>query len=77
MTWEEGGSEINGQHFTVRGRKAEYNLHMPLLGTHQLENAAAAVAALEALDSQSIEVSSQAMEMGFGRGSWPCRMEIL
>ena len=77
VTWEEGGSEINGQHFIVRGRKAEYNLHMPLLGAHQLENAASAVAALEALDSQGIEVSSQAMEMGFGRVSWPCRMEIL
>jgi dihydrofolate synthase/folylpolyglutamate synthase len=50
---------------------------MPLLGTHQLENAASAVAALEALDSHGIEVSSQAMEMGFGRVSWPCRMEIL
>lgn len=77
VTWEEGSSGTDGQRFIVRGRKAEYNLHMPLLGSHQLENAACAVAALEALTSQGIEVSSQAMEVGFERVSWPCRMEIL
>ena len=50
---------------------------MPLLGFHQLENAALAVTALEALGSQGIEVPAQAMEAGFERVSWPCRMEVL
>ena len=77
VTWEEGRSGTDGQHFKVRGRNGEYELYMPLLGTHQLENAASAVAALEALGSQGIDVSAKAMEVGFEKVSWPCRMEIL
>jgi len=77
VTWEETGSGTDGQRFTVRGLNDEYRLHMPLLGSHQLENAASAVAALEALGSQGIQVSADAMEKGFERVSWPCRMEIL
>ena len=42
-----------------------------------MENAASAVAALEALSSQGIEVPESAMEIGFERVSWPCRMEVL
>jgi len=77
VTWEETGSGTDGQRFTVRGLRGEYHLHMPLLGSHQLENAAAAVAALEALASQGIDVPARAMETGFERVSWPCRMEVL
>ena len=77
VTWEEGRSGTDGQRFKVRGRNGEYELYMPLLGAHQLENAASAVAALEALGSQGIDVLAKAMEVGFEKVSWPCRMEIL
>ena len=77
VTWEEGRSGTDGQRFKVRGRNGEYELYMPLLGAHQLENAASAVAALEALGKQGIDVSAKAMEVGFEKVSWPCRMEIL
>jgi dihydrofolate synthase/folylpolyglutamate synthase len=77
VTWEEGHGGTDGQRFTIRGRSGEYDLQMPLLGDHQLENAASAVAALEALASQGIFVNSKAMEVGFERVSWPCRMEVL
>ena len=77
VTWEEGRSGADGQRFKVRGRNGEYELYMPLLGAHQLENAASAVAALEALGKQGIDVSAKAMEVGFEKVSWPCRMEIL
>ena len=77
VTWEEGRSGTDGQRFKVRGRNGEYELYMPLLGAHQLENAASAVAALEALGSQGIDVPAKAMEVGFEKVSWPCRMEIL
>jgi len=77
VTWEEGRTGTDGQHFKVRGRNGEYDLYMPLLGAHQLENAALAVAALEALGSQGIDVSAKAMEVGFENVSWPCRMEVL
>ena len=77
VTWEEGWSGTDGQRFTVKGRNDEYNLRMPLLGAHQLENASSAVAALEALASQGIDVPAKAMEVGFERVDWPCRMEVL
>lgn len=77
VTWEEGRTGTDGQRFKVRGRNGEYDLYMPLLGAHQLENAALAVAALEALGSQGIDVSAKAMEVGFENVSWPCRMEVL
>ena len=77
VTWEELGCDNDGQRFTVRGLNAEYHLQMPLLGSYQLENAALAVAALEALSSQGIQVPANAMEIGFERVRWPCRMEVL
>ena len=77
VTWEELGCDNDGQRFTVRGLDAEYHLQMPLLGSYQLENAALAVAALEALSSQGIQVPANAMEIGFERVRWPCRMEVL
>jgi dihydrofolate synthase/folylpolyglutamate synthase len=77
VTWEEGRTGTDGQRFKVRGRNGEYDLYMPLLGAHQLENGALAVAALEAFGSQGIDVSAKAMEVGFENVSWPCRMEVL
>ncbi|SUZ88060.1 uncharacterized protein METZ01_LOCUS40914, partial [marine metagenome] len=77
VTWEEGHFGADGQRFTVRGLRGEYELYMPLLGSHQLENAASAVAALEVLASQGLNVRPKALEVGFERVSWPCRMEVL
>ncbi len=77
VTWEEGESGVDGQQFKVRSLTRDYDLGIPLLGAYQLENAAAAVAALEALASQGIEVPLQAIKTGFRSVNWPCRMEVL
>ena len=77
ITWEGGPSTIDGQHLVVRGRLERYHLQIPLLGRHQLENAATAVAALEALRERGHAVLSGAMRNGFDLVSWPCRMEVL
>ena len=77
VTWEEGESGIDGQQFKVNGLSGDYDLKIPLLGAYQLENAAAAVAALEGLASQGIDVPNQAIESGFRGVNWPCRMEVL
>ena len=77
VTWEEGQFGTDGQSLKVRGRNGEYDLRIPLLGIHQLENAATAVAALEALRSHGIDVPVQAIKIGFERVNWPCRMEVL
>ncbi len=77
VTWEEIGRGPYGQSLTVRGRLDEYPLDIPLLGTHQLENAATAVAALEALSEQGYPIPKDAIARGFAAVQWPCRMEVL
>ena len=77
IIWEARESDLDGQRLHVRGRHGDYDLQIPLLGIHQQENAAAAVAALEALASQGLEVPPKAIESGFKSVSWPCRMEVL
>ena len=77
ITWEGGPADDTGQRLVVHGQLGTYQLWIPLLGTFQLENAAAAVAALEALGQQGYHVSNEAIREGFARVSWPCRLEVL
>ena len=77
VTWKAGASSIEGQDLTVKGMSGEYRLRMPLLGRHQLDNAASAVAALESLMAQGHSISADAIRRGFESVVWPCRMEVL
>ncbi len=49
-------------------------LRLPLLGQHQVVNAATAYAALKA---SGLKVSDEAIARGFARVKWPCRFEIV
>ncbi len=77
VTWTAGERDAAGQSLTVKGRLETYELRIPLLGTHQLENAATAVAALEVLREQGYDVTPAAIAEGFARTQWPCRLETL
>ena len=78
VTWEARGSYLGGQQFTVHGLLDSYDLDIPLLGDYQMENAAAAVAAIESMSSvQGLAISPEAICEGFRNVSWPCRMEVL
>ena len=57
----------------TNGRKP-VRLTLPLLGAHQVVNAATAYAALEA---GGLDVSAQEIRQGFAAVSWPCRFEIV
>jgi len=72
VTWRKLACDIGGQSLEVDGRAASYELSIPLLGEHQLENAATAVAALEVLGVGAAEIIS-----GLGSVSWPGRLEVL
>ncbi|MBI4216004.1 MAG: bifunctional folylpolyglutamate synthase/dihydrofolate synthase [Chloroflexi bacterium] len=72
VTWRKEAGNPQGLSGAVKGLKGEYRLHLPLLGDHQLENAAAAVAALEAL-----EVRPEAIVSGLAGVRWPGRLEVL
>jgi len=50
---------------------------IPLLGFHQVENAATAYAALKTAEKYGVEISQEAYHHGFADVHWPGRMEIL
>ncbi len=77
LTWQPGQADLTGQSFTVTSRRAEYRLWLPLLGQHQLENAAAALAVIETLQEQGRSIPPAAIANGFARVSWPGRLEVL
>lgn len=72
ITWQKKEHSLEGQSFSVKGRRNTYELSIPLLGEHQMENAAVAVAVLEALG-----IDSQAIVDGLKNVQWPGRMQIL
>ena len=77
LTWRGTARGPDGQELEVRGRLGEYGLWIPLLGAFQLENAATAVGALEALIEQGTEIPDDAIVEGMKSVTWPCRMEVL
>jgi dihydrofolate synthase/folylpolyglutamate synthase len=62
---------LDGQTFNLQ--PATFNLHIPLLGTYQVENAATAYTALKA---SGLDVSDEAIAQGFAQVRWPGRFEI-
>ena len=77
ITWHKTGGDLCQQILTVQSKTRDYNLTIPLLGYHQTENAATAVATLEALASVGTSISTQNIARGFSQVSWPGRLQIL
>lgn len=63
---------LDGQTFQINGE----TLSLPLLGAHQVENAAVAYAALQALNV-FLPISAEAIRTGLAAVRWPGRFEIL
>jgi len=77
IAWHKTGGDLYQQTLTVQGKTGNYDLTIPLLGDHQLENAATAIAALEALVCLGAKISAQSIVQGFTKVSWPGRLQIL
>ncbi len=77
VTWQGLGFDLDRQLLRVQGRKGSYELSIPLLGQHQLDNAATAVAALEVLADSGFNISKESSTNGLARVSWPGRLQIL
>ena len=71
------GWELTGQSFRLAGPGCSRQLWLPLLGVHQLENAATAVATIDALREGGVAVSDESIGEGLSRLSWPGRLEVL
>jgi dihydrofolate synthase/folylpolyglutamate synthase len=77
VIWQGLGFDFNQQRLRVEGRLGSYELSIPLLGQHQLENAATAVAALEVLAGKGFNISKECIIDGLGRVNWPGRLQIV
>ncbi len=77
VTWQSLGFDSSRQSLRVQGRLASYGLSIPLLGQHQLENAATAVAALEVLAEKGFHISGDSITRGLAQVSWPGRLQVL
>ena len=69
-------SSLDGQSLRIIDdlRPVTLDLRLPLLGDHQLENAAVACAALKA---SGLEISDEAIQKGFSQVKWRARFEIV
>jgi len=80
--WRSLGLAQGGQRMSIyrhgNGRHPEYSdLFLPLLGAFQLENACAAVAAVEALRAQGLDIPPDAVRAGLAQVQWPGRLQVL
>jgi dihydrofolate synthase/folylpolyglutamate synthase len=69
VKFEPLSSSLDGQSFRIQNSE----FRIPLLGVHQLENAAVAYAALKA---SGIPISDDAIQKGFSQVKWRARFEI-
>ena len=80
---EPAGHEAAGQWFRLRRRRpaagepAETLHLLSLLGRHQIENAATAVATIDELRRQGLPVSDAALHTGLATVVWPARLETI
>ncbi|MCZ2128474.1 MAG: bifunctional folylpolyglutamate synthase/dihydrofolate synthase [Anaerolineales bacterium] len=72
VTFGRSASSLEGQSLWVDDG-ARLELQIPLLGKHQVENAAVAYAALKA---SRIPISDEAVQRGFSQTQWRARFEI-
>ena len=65
------------QTFSLKTPAGSYKLKLPLLGKHQLDNAATAVMAVEALARSGVDIPPEAIKAGLESVKWPARIEVL
>jgi dihydrofolate synthase/folylpolyglutamate synthase len=79
VLYEGGARSLEGQDLVLRDRREHgqaaeaIHLRIPLLGRHQVENAATAWAAVQV---SGLDVPPTAVRAGFANVAWPCRFEI-
>jgi len=61
----------------VESNVAEYLFDLPLLGKHQIENAAAAIATIEILNTQDYFITKETIQKGLSNTFWPGRFQFL
>jgi len=76
--WRREASLPDGQVFSLRGPGTDRRtLQIGLLGRHQLENAATAVAAAERLREGGLALPESAVREGLAAARWPGRLQVV
>jgi dihydrofolate synthase/folylpolyglutamate synthase len=75
VKFERLGSSLDGQSLQIMDnlQRSMLSVELPLLGEHQIQNAATAYAALK---TSGIEISDLAIQKGFSEVKWPARFEV-
>ena len=76
VKFERLASSLDGQTLRISDsiRHLTLDVRLPLLGTHQIENAATAYVALK---TGGIEISDEAIQKGFAEVKWHARFEVV
>jgi dihydrofolate synthase/folylpolyglutamate synthase len=69
--------DFEHQEIEVQGRLDKYRVSIPLLGPYQLDNTAAAIAALEVLIERGYHISRENILRGLAQVDFPGRMNII
>jgi dihydrofolate synthase/folylpolyglutamate synthase len=77
VRWEIKEFSIDSQKFHLKGLSGEYDLQIPLAGEHQVENAAAAVTAVELLAGLGAKITAENIADGLAKLKWYGRLQVL
>jgi len=75
--WEKISHNLYRQTILIQSESNDYHLQLPLLGNHQLENAATAIVTLETLTQLGSTISAKDIENGLAQVNWPGRFQIV
>jgi dihydrofolate synthase/folylpolyglutamate synthase len=75
--WSAERRGLDGQTCVVGTPRQTYRFFLPVIGAHQVENAAAALLAIENLQGAGIGVSPEQAAAALGSVRWPGRLEVL
>ncbi|KRQ87234.1 Folylpolyglutamate synthase [Caloramator mitchellensis] len=70
-------NSVDGIKFNISGYKEYKNLHINLLGEHQVYNSLTSIMTIEALRDLGINISNKSIYEGLKNAKWPGRFEIL
>jgi len=70
-------ASLSGVHAVIDGTGGRYDVRIPLIGRHQAQNAATAIAAVEALGDLGVPVPPEVVCAALGAVRWPARVELV
>jgi dihydrofolate synthase/folylpolyglutamate synthase len=79
LVWSRDEQDLANEFIDTSGRSdwEPARVTIPLLGFHQVENAATAYATIQILKSTGVSISEEDTKTGFSRVNWPARFEVI